>query len=747
MMKSNLILLALALSSFCAKAQSLYDIDNITEIYITFEDANWDATMDTYYANDADELLFGSCTINGTAYDSVGVSFKGNSTYNASNSKNPLKIKLAEVYDQDHQGFQTLKLSSGKNDPSFVREVLSYEIGRQYMDMPLSNYATVYINGDYYGLFSSSESINGDYMEDHFYCDKDNMRLKCNPASTVSGNGSSLDYLGTDSSSYFNYYELKSDYGWNSLVDLTNQIETNINGIESVLDVDRAIWMLAFNNVLANMDSYSGPFQQNYYLIQDDNGRILPIIWDLNESIGGFGMVNTSGGPPGGLTDLTEMDPFLRENDTDFPLIYYLFSVDRYRKMYLAHVKTMVEENLSSGDYYTRAGELQTIIDAEVQADPNAIYTHTEFTSNLDSQVGGGPQSKYGIQQVLDGRETYLSSHASFALTAPTITSVSPSVAIPTANSTVTITADIQDATYAHLGYRFYKADAFTKVEMFDDGAHNDGAAADGVWGVDVALGAADMQYYIYADNADAGKFSPRRAEHEFYELTLTSGVVINEIMPSNIETAADQDGEYDDWVELYNNTGTAIDLSGYFLSDDVAILNKWIFPTGTSIAANDYLIVWCDNDILQTGLHAGFKLTSNGETLVLSDASMNPINEVTFPEVNPNHTYGRYANGTGGFIPMVPTFEAENSFTSLNVEDEESIQNVLMYPNPANTTVQFDFGTSDIVEVQVYDLSGRLIRTQSLVSNEACDVSNLSTGTYVVVAAQLNWVSKLIVH
>ena len=58
-----------------------------------------------------------------------------------------------------------MKLSTGDKDPSFVREVLSYEIGRYYMDMPQSNYAYIKINGDDYGLYSSSEAING-YRED-----------------------------------------------------------------------------------------------------------------------------------------------------------------------------------------------------------------------------------------------------------------------------------------------------------------------------------------------------------------------------------------------------------------------------------------------------------------------------------------------------------------------------------------------------------------------------------------------------
>ena len=206
---------------------------------------------------------------------------------------------------------------------------------------------------------------------------------------------------------------------------------------------------------------------------------------------------------------------------------------------------------------------------------------------------------------------TYLNTVTEFNYTAPTISNVSPSVATPTANSTITFTADIQNATYAYLGYRSFKGNAFQKIEMFDDGLHNDGAAADGTYGVDLTLGGSDIQYYVYADNANAGMFSPERAEHEFYELTLSGGVVINEIMASNNITASDEYGEFDDWIELYNNSASAVDLSGYFLSDDPLDLLKWSIPNGTTISGNDYLIIWADNDLGQIPLHANFKLTS----------------------------------------------------------------------------------------------------------------------------------------
>ena len=94
---------------------------------------------------------------------------------------------------------------------------------------------------------------------------------------------------------------MKSDASWQDLIDLTNTIENSANTIENSMDIDRAIWMSAFNNVLVNLDSYSGPFRQNYYLIKDDNNRMNTIIWDLNECLGGFKMVNQG---PGGVAKL-----------------------------------------------------------------------------------------------------------------------------------------------------------------------------------------------------------------------------------------------------------------------------------------------------------------------------------------------------------------------------------------------------------------------------------------------------------
>jgi len=137
--------------------------------------------------------------------------------------------------------------------------------------------------------------------------------------------------------------------------------------------------------------------------------------------------------------------------------------------------------------------------------------------------------------------------------------------------------------------------------------------------------------------------------------------VVINELMPVNSTTIADNYGEYDDWIELFNVTGSAIDLSGYYLADNKKKLTKWQFPQGTSIAGNGYLIIWADKDTTQFGLHANFKLSSAGEEVLLSKPDVTIIDKIEFPAQNLELSFSRSPNGTGDFKWQTPTFNRSN--------------------------------------------------------------------------------------
>lgn len=145
-------------------------------------------------------------------------------------------------------------------------------------------------------------------------------------------------------------------------------------------------------------------------------------------------------------------------------------------------------------------------------------------------------------------------------------------------------------------------------------------------------------------------------------EDTIPAELVINELMPVNSTVIADQNGEYDDWIELFNLSSLSVDISEYYLSDNKGNIRKWKFPEGTIIPGNGYLIIWADKDTTQTGLHSNFKLSSLGEELVFSDPDGSLIDEIDFPAQTLELSYSRYPNGTGAFRWQNPTYNKTNS-------------------------------------------------------------------------------------
>ncbi|WP_367388554.1 CotH kinase family protein [Lewinella sp. LCG006] len=738
-------------------AQEFYNMANIQTIEITFAQSNWDQLLDAEYAGSGGYIMAQNVVINGEVFDSVGVKYKGNSTYNANQVKNPFHIELDTYKDQEYDGYTDIKLSNVAKDPSFLREVLSYQILRQYMDAPLSNYANVYVNGNLIGLYSNSESISKKFVNSRFYSNT-NTFFKCNPpdgAGPQSNDYPNLRYLGQDSTDYYDAYELKSDGGWQELIDLCDTLANELGAIEQILDVDRALWMLAFNNVLVNLDSYIGAFAQNYYLYRTDYGQFVPVIWDLNESFGRFSSTGSSN--LSSTTAKQQMSHLLHQNDVAFPLVQKLLSVPIYRRMYIAHCKTILLENFDNGTYVTTAETLQNTIDAAVQADNNKFFTYANFLSNLTNDINGAPGpgggATPGITNLMDGRATYLLGLADFNQTTPAISNITVSDPTPVVNTPVTISAFVSDENAVFVGYRSERGAPFTRIPMYDDGLHNDGAANDGTYATELPINNTFVQYYLYAENNNAGIFSPQRAEHEFHSLTATvsdpmvEDLVINEFMASNDITAADQDGEFDDWVELYNNSSEGISLDGYYLTDDADDLMKWAFPAGTSIASNGYLIIWADDDEEQEGLHTNFKLSAAAEAVLLVDPTGTIVDEVSYINQVTDVSYGRYPNGTGDFQSMSPTFNAENTGTTSTSDPFVKQQEIKVYPNPANDsfTLSIDGKTEDKQIVLIYNLNGTKVYQGMIRQKTQIDVSYWPTGLYVIKIG--NAVTKVVVE
>ena len=747
MQKKHFILFVLAvLVQFSGFSQSsFYEVDSLREIRIYFYDSDWDNQLDSLYVQGDNERILADLIIDGSLYDSVGVRYKGFSSVSVNRVKNPFNIKLDYVIDgQDHNGVDKLKLSNVYQDPSFIREVLTYEIAANYLPSAKANYANIYVNDTLWGLYTNVQAVNKDFLNVHFG-NKYNPFFKCNPENlNVSPGGENAnlsDAHGNDSLDYQPYYDLKYDYGWEALYNLIDTLNNYSYSVDKVLNVDRTLWMHALNYTLINFDSYIG-YGQNYYLYKDKTGQFNPLLWDLNMSFGSFSLTDASSIYFSGfdITQAQNMDPLLHHTQISVsprPLLRNLFLSERNRKMYLAHIRTIVNENFANQNYAIRGQYFQNLIDVSVQNDTNKFYSYTDFTTNLNNQVALVTADCPGITQLMYARTTYLSSYTGFS-GEPIITNIATAPQNFVVGDDVWITANIADATEAILGYRFGANMAFKTTIMFDDGNHNDGTSNDGVFGGVISNSANRVDYYLYADNDSAGVFSPVRAAYEFYSIQsqLNVGdVVINEIMSNNISTASDASGKFEDWIELYNTTSSPVSTDGLFLTDTLGLLQKWELPDYT-IPANGYAIIWADEDGGQGDMHANFKLSNLGEQLILTNADSLVIDSITYLIQADDIAFARSPNGSGPFIMQAPTFKANNDFINAITEKQELIK---VYPNPFSDVIKWN----SFENVEVRDILGKLMYTSE--NTNHISTSTWETGIYFLYLKDKNQTIKII--
>ena len=711
------------LFSFTSFSQDVFDI-GVRQIEIFFNEPNWDDSLDIYYANNnGQRLIADSILIDGLKDENVGIKFKGNSSYNINNNKNPMNIKLDYINNgQSIDGYNVNKLSNGFRDPSFIREVLTYEMARNYMPSPKATYANVYIDGVLIGLYTCVQSIDDDFTNENFYERKGPFFKAENTGITVPGCFGQLGILEyyQDTNCYKRAYEMQSSNDWGQLGNFLDTLNNYFTEIESVFDIDRALWMMAFENLTVCLDGPINSIPHNFYLFKDNNGRFSPILWDMNMAFGSF----TNGlGQPVTNTDLQELDIFHNINTLNNRLTNNLFSSDRYKRMYVAHMRTILNEQFLNDNYILRANQLQQIIDTDVSVDPNTFYTFSEFSNNITTSVGVNPI--IGISELMSSRIQYLQSLPQFTSSYPIITPLNTTSVTP--HTTVNITAEISNSNYAYLGYRFKFADKFQKIQLFDDGQNGDGAAGDGVFGATIDVDARDIQYYFYAENNDAGIFSPERAEKEFHQLPVVSGLVINEIMAGNSFSVPDQDGEYDDWVELYNGNNFSLNLNGYYLSDNENDLTRWTFPN-VSIQPNDYLIIWCDTaGVSQTGIHTTYRLSADQEEVYLTSPTGIVLDAVHYVNMPSDLGYARVPNGSGPMQYQDHTFDANNQPVSenSNIITKPSFR---VYPNPSNTRIYLLGSTNDI---RIFNTMGQNVFSANGI--KSVDISNWENGIYFV--------------
>jgi spore coat protein CotH len=510
---------------------SLFDQDAVHTIHLRFANSDWFQVLtDNYDGVKADNPYFtASFDWGGYHFDSVGVRFKGNASYRAGQKKNPFRIKLnAFVKGQKIDVLDSLTLSNGWNDPSMVREPVYYEIARAMgIKAARTNYAALYVNDEYWGLYVLGEVVNAEFLKMHFGKSDDTGNLyKANV-------GSTFQYPGEDKASYQNSWEKQSNEeadDWSDLIALCKLInetpaESLRAALEPIMDVDSVLAALALDNATLNLDNYIGNSCNFYIYRRPSDNRWVWIPWDPSLAFGAFGQggsgsslltlalewtgsgSSTQGGRGGAVAS----------TGSSRPLATKLFAVSEYQERYRLIYRQLVDKFFLADTTLARMTALQTMIRPWLELDPNKLATLAQFEASLSStatastQTGGGlggqggaSGSSLGLKALVEGRLTSI--QTLLGSTAITPVMLAPNVSSIAFSAKAGKSADAQKLTVGVSGET--SPASFTLTSTTDSG---------GSWlTIPVATGIAGATVEIGASAADlaAGVYTGTIAVH-----------------------------------------------------------------------------------------------------------------------------------------------------------------------------------------------------------------------------------------
>jgi hypothetical protein len=530
-MKHTFTLLALL---FCTLAgvghaqnggKDFFDPQTIQEIQLQFEPKDWARQLDSLRFN-GENLLNAQLSINGVKIGLVGVRIASDYGFSPASPRNSLHLQLDHVDKSiSHAGYRSIHLSSALRDPSMVREVLGASIARKYMPAPKANYAQVSINGQAYGLLVNIEPFESPFLKRYFYSDqgslyycpppkKENaLRAGCSP----SGFGS-LQVEKVEAC-YGDYHKVMQGEGYRDLIEFTKKLNQPNAQLEEFLDVDRTLWMLAFNNVFVNLYSYSGGVSRAFYLYKDTEGRFTPFIGDFNFIFGTFKNPGLGNGADLSFSALQQMDPDLHANNTFKPLINKLLSNEFYLKLYHSHLRNILYNELLNGSYETQAKQLQEFIRPALNNDKNKYYPMSDVDRSLIATIGKVTQIP-GIVELMNERIRFLRKHPALINVPPSITEVKVKGRekfVATQLSEFNISAKVVDFPQkVKIYYRFSPHEAFKEMLMEDK---NNDATYKAV--LKPQNPGAHVEYYIMAEGLRAVSHSPQQYMFERHHSSL----------------------------------------------------------------------------------------------------------------------------------------------------------------------------------------------------------------------------------
>lgn len=742
---------------------SVFDDDILHEVRIEFSDTDyWSLLEENYQGVPPGQpvpYIMAAVSIDGITTDSIGIRFKGFTSFAGAGDKKPFKLDFNEfVPGQRVDGLRKLNLNNGTADPALLRDFISYDLLRSMgVAAPRTSFANVYLNDEYWGVYQLIEQVDKEFLDRNF----------ANPDGNLFKNlgWSKFEWLGPNEQQYKQIFSLKTNEeaddwtGFVNFVDFLNNATDQEfeDGIADIFDVDLFLKTLCVDVALNNWDSYLD-HGRNWYMYEDTSTDIFHWIpWDYNLALGGT--LSFGGG------------------DTTDCLIFPEFAVLSLGTTTVEFIDNSFYFGGATFDWDFGDGNTSTVQSPTHTYTTQGTYTvcleittHTNCTERVCTVISTEDDLNL-CPSMLENPLFPEGATANFAILLQFI---------PTC-------CDI----WGEECSEFYDilsggTDGFGNFAI--DQSENEGVLIRRVLAVDqyrdryydyfcdllanhythehyseyidfhrtvIEDAVAEDPFYPFSEEEFLADIGPEGLKalilsriEDLTEELATSGhdcpdfaafeagtITINELVASSDSTSGTPDnaGEYDDWIELYNTTDEEVDLAGAYLSDSKTDFKKWQFPIGTSIPANGYLIVWADGDEEQSGIHTSFKLNKGGDELRLSNADGSVVDSVSFESLETNVALARVPNGTGPFVEQAPTHGFSNEVVSTKDEGDISVEFAL-YPVPAQDRLTVHMSTFEAnLQLHIMDVMGRFVYTTSIGSGtETIDISSLTAGMYI---------------
>jgi hypothetical protein len=500
-----------------------------------------------------------------------------------------------------------------------------------------------------------------------------------------------------------------------------------------VFNVNSYLQSIAFDILSGNWD---GPLynKNNFFLYHNPaTGLFEYMPYDLDNTFGidWFGV------------DWATRDIYTWAHPTEpRPLYTKIMQVQEYKDRLSFYLNDFVNEKYKESILFAQIDELKNTLAPFVEED---IYYSLDYGFDIEDFEKGFSQAlPYNHTPV--GIKSFIATRRSATIQQLDVNDISPIITesntnTPDVNEEIVITARITDNHgIQHVTLDVERTSGQNEIiTMYDDGLHNDDQPSDGLYGAHIAAATAceSLQYFISATDITGNESRlPHCGRKELIVCNSPLTLAVNEFMASNESTIMDDHGEYEDWVEIYNYGTEAVSLNGLYMSDKPDDPTKWGFPD-MLIQSGEYILFWADEDTDQGPLHADIKLSAGGEFIGIYDVDSTGnalIDGYTFGEQQDDITYGRYPNGTGPFVQMMPTPGTMNE-SSVSTENGISNHTLSVYPNPFSDFLYLQWDEAFVLtqEIAIVDVYGRVVLKGNVINNSTVDVQSLVPGIYTI--------------